>query len=124
MVLQQKEENRDILEQSISHLEFKGFENIKADISGYETPKTFKSQRSGIEVTPDITATKNGTKYFFDISLKSQKPKLLKSKWLLLDTYSRLKSNKFKVITTKGHLKFTRDLLNDLQIGQKDFIQV
>ncbi|GMN04792.1 hypothetical protein MTsPCn5_01800 [Croceitalea sp. MTPC5] len=124
MISKQKEQNQDILEQSISHLQFKGFENIKADIPGYDTPKTFKSKRSGVEVTPDISATKNGKKYFFDISLKSTKVDLLKSKWLLLDTFSRLKTNRFKIITTRGHLKFTRDLLNDIQLSQKEFIKI
>lgn len=124
MIPKQKEDNKEILERSISHLEYKGFENIKADMEGYETPKTFKSQRSGIEVTPDISATKNGKKYFFDISLKSEKPELLKSKWLLLDTFSRLKTGAFKIITTKGHFKFTEQMLEDIQLGQKDFIKI
>ncbi len=62
MIQKQKEENQEILEQSISHLKFSGFENIKADMPNYETPKTFKSQRSGLEITPDLSATKNGRK--------------------------------------------------------------
>ena len=41
MVTIDKKEHTDILEQSIKHLEYLGFENIKADIDGYETPISF-----------------------------------------------------------------------------------
>ena len=36
MVTIDKQEHTDILEQSIKHLEYLGFENIKADLDGYD----------------------------------------------------------------------------------------
>lgn len=69
-------------------------------------------------------ATKNGRKYFFDVSLKTEKEKPLKTKWLFLDTISRLKSNRFKIITTRGHYKFTDDLLKDLNLSSKSPIRI
>ncbi len=124
MIKIEKQENEALLEQSVQHLESRGFDNIKADLEGYESPKSYIKQSTGNAVTPDITATKNGRKYLFDISLKSEKPTLLKSKWLLLDTLSRLRSNRFRIITFRGHYKFTNTLLQELNLGNKELIKI
>ena len=124
MVKVDKKDNKEFLEKSIHHLEATGFENIKADMEGYETPKSYISKESGAKITPDIVALKNGIKYIFEISLKSEKPLLLKSKWLFLDTLSRLKSNRFRIITTKGHYKFTDNMLEDINLSNKSPIRI
>jgi len=124
MISIEKTENKEFLEKSIHHLEATGFENIKADIEGYETPKSYSKIGSDIRITPDIVALKNGMKYFFEISLKSEKPLLLKSKWLFLDALSRLKSNRFRIITTKGHYKFTENMLEDINLTNKSPIRI
>ena len=124
MVKIDKSENKEFLEKSIHHLESTGFENIKADLEGYETPKSYLRKENGTKITPDIVAVKNGRKYFFDISLKSEKPKLLKSKWLFLDVLSRMKSNRFRIITTRGHYKFTDTMLQDINLSNKISIKI
>ena len=93
-------------------------------MTGFETPKSYIVKRTGEPVTPDITATKDGLKYLFDISLKSEMPTLLKSKWLLLDTLSRMQSNRFRIITFKGHYRFTDTLLSELKLGNKEPIKI
>ena len=117
-------ENKAFLEKSIHHLEATGFEEIKADMDGYETPKSFLKKGSDIKITPDIVALKNGMKYFFEISLKSENPLMLKSKWLFLDTLSRMRSNRFRIITTKGHYKFTDSMLEDINLTNKSPIKI
>ncbi|MDE3742173.1 hypothetical protein [Maribacter polysaccharolyticus] len=124
MIQLDKKENKEFLEKSIQHLEATGFENIKADIEGYETPKSYIKKKTGVKITPDIVALKNGIKYIFEISVKSEKPLLLKSKWLFLDTLSRLKSNRFRIITTKGHYKFTSTMLEDINLTNKSPIRI
>lgn len=124
MVQSEKTENKEFLEKSIHYLQNTGFKNIRADMEGYDTPKSFIKKGSETKITPDIVAEKNGRKYFFEISLKTEKDRLLKSKWLFLDTLSRLKSNRFKIITTKGHIKFTDTLLNDLNLSNKTPIRI
>ena len=124
MIGTEKKENKEFLERSINYLEAKGFTDIKADLSGHEKPKSFHTKDGDLKVTADITANKNGRKYFFDISLKSKNPTMLKSKWLLLDTVARLKSNRFKIITTKGHFKFTDNLLSELNLSNKEPIRI
>ncbi|WP_242091812.1 hypothetical protein [Aestuariivivens sediminicola] len=124
MIYTDKEKYSDILVDSIAYLENRGFENIKADIDGYETPKSYIKKGSDIAVTPDIVATKEGRKHVFDVSLKSEKPKLLKSKWLFLNTLSNLKSYRFKLITTRGHYKFTNEMLEAINLSDKNLIKI
>ena len=117
-------ENEAFLKKSISHLEAHGFEKIKADIEGYDCPKSYLKKGSNTKITPDIVALKNGKKYYFEISLKSDRRLLLKSKWLFLDTLSRMNSNRFKIITTKGHYKFTDSMLEDINLTDKIPIRI
>ena len=124
MVYTDKEKYSDILTESVTYLEQRGFENIKADMEGYETPKSYHKKGSDIDVTPDIVAEKEGRKHIFDISLKSEKPRLLKSKWLFLNTLSSMKSHRFKLITTRGHYKFTNEMLDDINLSDKNFIKL
>ncbi|QCX01899.1 hypothetical protein FGM00_17925 [Aggregatimonas sangjinii] len=124
MIKSDKLENKEFLTKSINHLESHGFENIKADIDDYETPKSYIRKETGNKITPDIVAIKNGRKYFFDISLKSDTPRLLKSKWLFLDTLSRMNANRFRIITTRGHYSFTDAMLSDINLANKTPIKI
>ena len=116
MITQDKDRYAEELNHSISYLENLGYSNIKADIEGYETPKSYLKKGSTIEVTPDIVAEKEGRKHIFDLSLKSQKPRLLKSKWLFLNALSQIKSYRFRLITTRGHYKFTNETIDDINL--------
>lgn len=124
MIKLDKSDNVEFLEKSIHHLEATGFEDIKADMDGYETPKSYLRKGTDTRITPDIVAQKNGKKYFFEISLKSEEPRLLKSKWLFLDTLARMKSDSFRIITTKGHYKFTDTMLEDINLTNKTPIKI
>ncbi|MEM6516307.1 MAG: hypothetical protein AAF688_09000 [Bacteroidota bacterium] len=124
MIQLDKEKYSEVLNDSVDYLQQRGYENIKADIDGYGTPKSYNKKGTDIKITPDITATKEGRKHYFDISLKSAKPRLLKSKWLFLNTLSSLKSHRFRLITTRGHYKFTNQMLNDINLGDKSLIKI
>ncbi|RDK88470.1 hypothetical protein [Marinirhabdus gelatinilytica] len=123
MVQVDKQENTETLEESVAYLENKGFENIKADLEGYETPKSYKKAGSDISITPDIVAERAGIKHYFEVSLKSEKPSLLKSKWRFLDVLTRMKNHRFKIITRRGHYKFTNEMLKDLNL-EKNLIKL
>lgn len=124
MIHSDKEKYSEILSNSVTYLEQRGYEDIKADMEGYETPKSYNKKGSDINITPDIVAMKEGRKHYFDISLKSEKPKLLKSKWLFLNTLSTLKSYRFRLITTRGHYKFTNEMLDDINLNDKKLIKI
>lgn len=123
MIAQDKTENEIFLKESVTYLEKLGYNNIKADVEGYETPKSYLKKGSDVVITPDIVAEKAGRKHYFEISLKSEKPKLLKSKWRFLDVLTRMKDHRFRIITRRGHYKFTQDMLADLNL-EKDPIKL
>jgi len=123
MVQIDKRESTETLQEAVEYLENRDYENIKADIDGYETPKSYNKKGSDISITPDIVAERAGVKYYFEVSLKSQKPKLLKSKWRFLDVITRMRNEKFKIITRRGHYKFTNDMLKDLNL-EKNMIKL
>ncbi|MAO09596.1 MAG: hypothetical protein CMC07_01540 [Flavobacteriaceae bacterium] len=119
MVQRDKQENDDVLKESVTYLENKGFENIKADIEGYETPKSYNKKGSDISITPDIVAERAGIKHYFEVSLKSDRTNLLKSKWRFLDVLTRMRNERFKIITRRGHYKFTNEMLDHLNMDKK-----
>ncbi len=117
------EENQEILLESLAYLEKRGFENIKAEMEGYETPKSYHKKDSDVVITPDIVAERGGVKHYFEISLKTAAPLLLKSKWQFLDTITRMRNQRFKIITRRGHYKFTDEMLKDLNL-EKNLIKL
>lgn len=123
MIKIDKKENADVIRDSIAHLERNGFVNIKADIEGFDRPKSYLKKGSEIFITPDIVAERAGIVHYFEVSLKSARPALLKSKWRFLDVLSRMKNHRFKIITRRGHFKFTNDMLQDLNL-KKNLIKI
>ena len=123
MIQSEKEENKEILKESVAYLEKRGFEHIQADVEGYETPKSYLKKDSDVVITPDIVADRAGIKHYFEISLKSEKSRLLKSKWQFLDTLARMRNQRFRIITRKGHYKFTEEMLKDLNL-EKNLIKL
>lgn len=119
MIQIDRQENQKILKESVEYLENRGYENIKADMEGYETPKSYHKKDSDVNITPDIVADRAGVKHYFEVGLKSQKPTLLKSKWRFLEVISRMKNQRFKIITRRGHYKFTQDILDELNLDKK-----
>ncbi|MFD1063137.1 hypothetical protein ACFQ1Q_07750 [Winogradskyella litorisediminis] len=124
MIKQDKDNYKKELKDSISYLENLGYDNIKADIEGYESPKSYFKKSSGVEVTPDIVAEKHGRKHIFDLSLKTVKPRLLKSKWLFLNTLSQLKSYRFRLITKRGHYSFSDKTLDAIHLDNVKIIKL
>jgi len=124
MITQDKIKYAEELSNSISYLENLEYSNIKADLKGYETPKSYHKKGSDVDVTPDIVAEKEGRKHIFDLSLKSEKPRLLKSKWLFLKTLSQLKSYRFRLITMRGHYKFTNETVDAINLDTVKLLKI
>lgn len=120
---EQNTEGLTAIKDSVHYLENKGFENIKADIDGFETPKSYLKKDSGIRITPNIVAERAGIKHYFEVSLKSQPTTILKSKWRFLEVLTQMRNERFRIITRRGHYKFTNEMLDDLNL-KKDVIKL
>lgn len=100
-----------ILKDLVEKLENLGYEDIKANIEGYETPAKLIRQNDDIEFIPDLTATLHGRKHYFEISRKTKEEVKLVGKWKLLSTLAEMKEGGFKVYIPHGQMKFTKDLM-------------
>jgi len=110
--------NKSILKESVTYLEKSGFKNIKADVLGYDTPKSYLKVGTDVSMGPDIEAERDGKTHYFEISLRSDQPQLLKNKLQFLATITKMKDYRFKIITRRGHFKFTQDMLADLHLDK------
>lgn len=117
------EENREFVEEAVNYLEKIGFENIHTNLEGYDTPKSYYKKDSDVVITPDISAERSGVKHYFEISLKTPETDILKSKWQFLEALTQMRSQEFRIITRRGHMKFTNELLKELNI-EKELIRL
>ena len=101
----------EALNKALDIVKAKGFDDIKADCEGYETPAAFQQQESETSYTPDITATKNDRKFYFEIAKKTDEQDKLISKWKLLSMMSKIKNGSFHILVPYGQMKFTRELV-------------
>jgi hypothetical protein len=107
---------QDSIEQAINYVKNLNFDDIKARFEGYENPAALKMQNSELEFTPDITASKYGSKYYFEIAERTDDTKEVISKWQLLSTLAKMKGGEFKVFVPYGSMKFTNDILKSKDI--------
>ncbi|MDZ7846632.1 MAG: hypothetical protein U5L96_07615 [Owenweeksia sp.] len=61
------------IDRAVDYVENLGFEDIRARYEGYEEPTGLRLQGTEKTFTPDITATKNGGKYYFEIADRTGK---------------------------------------------------
>ncbi len=110
------EKYQDSMEQAINYVKNLGFDEIKARFEEYDEPASLKMQNSDIEFTPDITATKYGSKFYFEIADRTEDQKEVISKWQLLSTLAKMKGGEFKVFVPYGSMKYTNDILKSKDI--------
>lgn len=113
----------DLILKSIEYLEKLGYEEIKADLEGYDAPKSYYQKNNDLHISPHIVGNRAGVKYYFNISLKTEEEEELKTKWKFFDTLSKMRDQHFNVITTRGHYKFTEDMLSELHL-EKEYIKL
>jgi len=112
-------EKMDLVVAAIEKMQQQGYSEIKAELDGFEKPKSYKNATTGTELIPDFTAIKGGKTHIFELGIKTDKIQDLKSKWLFLNTISTMKGNVFIVLTMRGHMKFAETLLKELDIEVK-----
>lgn len=106
----------ELLSNVIEKIKKQGYDNIRADLSDYEAPYQLIGQTKKVNFTPDVTATKNEGKAYFEISSKVDNPNDLINKWKLLETLATMKNGTFKIFVPHGHMKFTQELVKDNNI--------
>ena len=113
------EEYNSLAEQVINYAEESGYQDIKADFTGYETPAPLRMVNSDTTLTPDFTATRNGNKYYFELVVKNGEKKAqttLVSKWKALETIAKMKGGSLELFVPHGSYKFANELVKNYSI--------
>ncbi|HAD98162.1 MAG TPA: hypothetical protein DCG19_12200, partial [Cryomorphaceae bacterium] len=78
------------MEKAVNFVLNRGFEDIKARHGDYEEPATLRMMDQEGGFVPDITATKNGGKYYFEIANRNEDARQVVGKWKLMSTLARM----------------------------------
>lgn len=112
------EDNYEVkVKKVVQQLESKGYENIRADIDEYEPPASYTNRSDNTQFVPDITATKDGSKFYFEISMKTEEQTKLAGKWRLLSTLAEMKNGMLKIFAPHGQMAFTNRILKKHNIN-------
>lgn len=103
-------------QEAIQWLNKFGFDELKADCEGYEAPAKLRNAASDSYFVPDITAQRDQSKSYFEISLKTDDIANLATKWKLLESMAKLRNGLFKIFAPRGHVRFTREMVEKYSI--------
>ena len=107
---------QETINRAVDYVENLGFEDLKARSEGYEAPTSLRLKGSDISFTPDITATKNGAKYYFEIADRTENPTDVVGKWKLMSTLASMKNGDLRIFVPYGSMKYTNDILKNKNI--------
>ena len=106
------------LKQAIDWVSKKPISDLKSIHEDHEDPKAFIRKGSEEKVQADLSFYMNGgCKYYSDISLKTENPQKLVTKWKLLSLMASLKRGKLFLLAPKGHKMFTQNLVKKYAIN-------
>lgn len=111
-----------LAEQVVEYAKSSGFDNIKADFSDFERPASLKVVDKDVTLTPDFSATRNGSKYYFELAIKNNdniEDQDLISKWKALEAISKMKGGGLELFVPHGSFKYANDLVKKYNIDAK-----
>lgn len=98
----------------------KGFDDVRANIEGYESPAKIRRGKDSDEFyIPDVTGEVNGRKSYFELGLKTSDETTIRqvvTKWRLLSNLAAHKNGKLYLAVPRGHMAFTNRILADYPI--------
>ncbi|MEL6140214.1 MAG: hypothetical protein AAFU67_01180 [Bacteroidota bacterium] len=102
----------------------KGFDEVRANVEGYETPAKIRRGKDSEEYfIPDVTGEVNGRKSYFELGMKTNDERLLVTKWRLLSSLAAYKNGKLYLAVPRGHMAFTNRILADYPI-QAEIVKI
>lgn len=111
--------SKNFINKTINYLKKLGHVEIKADVKGYESPKSFEMKSEHLKITPDIVSvSSDGKVHYVEVGVKSENPVTLKSKWKFLKKLAEINGRGFKIVSHRGHYSFTDKLVIDLNYKQ------
>ena len=93
-----------------------GFKEIQANMEGYDTPKSYERSADNTRFTPDVTGVNMFNRHYLEVSVKTEELRGSISKWKLLSELAGMKGGKLYLLAPKGHVRFTKDLVDQYNI--------
>lgn len=113
-----KNDDTSTMYSALEVIKSRGFLNIKAIISDYESPSKITKKGTEKSFTPHITARTDQGKHYFEIVSKTKKdPEKLVDKWMLLSSLADLRNGTFFLVVPHGKLSFTKNILKQHSIN-------
>lgn len=101
--------NENLIKEGIKKiLGTKKFDSLRANIPGFEPPVSFSKVDGDGSFVPDITATKDGEKNYYELAIKNKNIQETVSKWKLLSQMAQIKNGKFFLIIPRGNFAFAQ----------------
>jgi hypothetical protein len=107
----------------ISWAESHGFNNVRANIEGYEKPVSYERANDNLVFTPDVTAVNMYIKHYLEVAVKTDTNQRSISKWKLLSELAGMKGGKLYLMAPRGHVRFARDIVTQHNI-QAEVVQM
>ncbi|MCJ8163416.1 hypothetical protein MKJ04_01090 [Pontibacter sp. E15-1] len=113
------EDYNSYAEQVIKFAQKSGYDNIKADFTGYTSPASLSMVNTDLTLTPDFTARRGNDKYYFELVVKNdheEEQRTLISKWKVLESVARMKGGCLRLFVPRGSYRFATTLLQQHNI--------
>lgn len=107
---------QDAMSRAIDYVQNLGFEDIRARHEEYDEPARLTMKGQDKAFIPDITATKNGGKYYFEIADRTENVAEIVGKWKLMATLAEMKSGDLRIFVPYGSMKYTTEILEKKNI--------
>lgn len=95
----------------------KGYEQIRANMEGYEVPSGYGRQNDDERFIPDVTAKQLFEQSYFEIILKGENQDKIISKLRLLSMLVSQKGGRLFLMTPPGNLNFAKELIAKYSIN-------
>lgn len=108
--------HQEVMDKSVDYVQNLGFEDIRARHEDYDEPAQLKMMGEDKSFIPDITAVKNGGKYYFEIADRTEDENEVVGKWKLMATLASMKGGDLRVFVPYGSMKYTTEILEKKSI--------
>ena len=116
------QEYQNLAEKVVLFAEKSGYEEIKADFTGYDSPASLTMVNQDVTLTPDFTAKRGSKKFYFELVVKNEDEtaqRMLISKWKALEAIARIKGGFLQLFVPNGSFKFATNLIKTNGIEAK-----
>lgn len=107
---------QEAMNRAVDYVQNLGFEDIRARHGEFDEPAKLTMMGEDKTFIPDITATKNGGKYYFEIADRTEDASEIVGKWKLMSTLAEMKNGDLRIFVPYGSMKYTTEILEKKNI--------